>query len=89
MESTYSDTTLKPFSSFDYYNLKSYVKASGTSPTGISPKSVNFAFENCNVSRIIGVLTLSYLITLEEKNLLIKPKVCLFFYSISFFFIIL
>ena len=45
------------------------MSASGTLPRGSSPKSVNFALENCNDSLMIGALSPDCLIILFEKHL--------------------
>jgi hypothetical protein len=44
----YSDTTLKPLSNLVKALGLSYLRASGISPAGNSPKSTNADFENCN-----------------------------------------
>lgn len=50
-----SVATFIPFLRVEQENGKSYSRASGIYPTGRSPKSVNLAFENCNLSLLITV----------------------------------
>lgn len=49
-----SVATLIPFFKLVKFDGLSYYKASGIYPYGNSPKSVNLAFENCNLSLLTG-----------------------------------